>query len=320
MKLKFLLFLYVIGLSNEAFSQCNITVNPSPASICQGQNVLLTVSGAGGAATYTWAPNIGLSATTGISVTASPNITTTYTVISQNCADTISVVVTVHSNPTAVFNSSPNTPCASTPIQFTNSSTPGAGGGTLTYQWNFGDGGTSNATNPTHTFSSATGNGSQNFTVTLIAINQWGCSDTITHSVSVNQIPDASIMDFSDNTPFTNCGSGSFLLPIDNTSTTIGTNTLYQINWGDGSAQYSSATLPLTGTTHTYTTQGYFTLVLTVTGQNLCTAIHSYTIFNGTNPGISITFTLLVSEIPQQFLTIKIIFLAKSIPKKIQLS
>lgn len=53
----------------------NITVNF--ASICRGDAVILTASGA---STYAWSPSAGLSDTVGTSVTASPNITTTYTI------------------------------------------------------------------------------------------------------------------------------------------------------------------------------------------------------------------------------------------------
>ncbi|WP_343635090.1 hypothetical protein [Fluviicola sp.] len=54
-----------------------ISVNPASSSICSGQQVLLTASGANN---YTWSPSTGLSATTGASVTASPTSTITYTV------------------------------------------------------------------------------------------------------------------------------------------------------------------------------------------------------------------------------------------------
>ena len=61
-----------------------ITVNPLPvitgspnAAICSGQSTTLT---AGGGTIYSWAPSMGLSATTGSSVVATPTATTTYTV------------------------------------------------------------------------------------------------------------------------------------------------------------------------------------------------------------------------------------------------
>jgi gliding motility-associated-like protein len=64
-------------------ASATVTVNALPqikasdAGICPGGSAVLTASGA---STYTWAPPVGLSNTTGASVTANPTSTTTYTV------------------------------------------------------------------------------------------------------------------------------------------------------------------------------------------------------------------------------------------------
>ena len=80
-----------------------VVVNPSPAvtvnspAICQGSIATLTASGA---FSYTWTGN--LSSTVGASVTASPTITTTYSVTGQDvngCTTTVSSTVTVNNNP-----------------------------------------------------------------------------------------------------------------------------------------------------------------------------------------------------------------------------
>jgi len=54
-----------------------LAVTPASATICLGTSTTLTASGA---ATYTWSPASGLSATTGSTVTANPRTTTTYTI------------------------------------------------------------------------------------------------------------------------------------------------------------------------------------------------------------------------------------------------
>lgn len=54
--------------------------------------------------------------------------------------------------------------------QFTNTST---GPGPLRFQWSFGDGNSSNAINPVHTY-----NNNGNYTVRLVAISPQGCTDT----------------------------------------------------------------------------------------------------------------------------------------------
>lgn len=63
-------------------------------------------------------------------------------------------------------------------VAFSNTSV----GGT-TYQWTFGDQGTSTAQNPTHTYAA---NGT--YTVKLIVTNAAGCTDTITKTVIIQQL------------------------------------------------------------------------------------------------------------------------------------
>jgi len=69
-----------------------ITVTPLTNTICVGGNINLT---ANGATTYNWAPNTGLSSTTGAVVNANPNTTTTYTVIGSQNSCTSSAVYQV---------------------------------------------------------------------------------------------------------------------------------------------------------------------------------------------------------------------------------
>jgi gliding motility-associated-like protein len=58
-----------------------------------------------------------------------------------------------------------------TTINFTNNTT---GPGTISYQWNFGDGNNSSATSPSHTYTTA-----GTYIVTLIATSSLGCTDTV---------------------------------------------------------------------------------------------------------------------------------------------
>lgn len=106
-----------------------------------------------------------------------------------------------------------------------------------------------------------------------------------TQSIAVGQLPDASIEDYDDD--FTNCGSGIFNMNIYDESTTDLTNALYEIDWGDGSPLLLQASLP-SPTNHSYTTQGYFDLVLTVTGQNGCSSTETYEVYNGSNPAVGL--------------------------------
>ena len=100
---------------------------------------------------------------------------------------------------------------------------------TFTYAWDFGDGKTSTASNPVHTYVSY-GNLTQSFTAKL-TLTKEGCTDTETQTVTVKQVPDATIEDASGNA-FLDC-SDNGLLTIKNASTTFNTNISYKISLGD---------------------------------------------------------------------------------------
>ncbi|MCC6280312.1 MAG: hypothetical protein IT262_06925, partial [Saprospiraceae bacterium] len=75
-----------------------VAVLPTSTNYCSGSTpIVLTASGA---TTYTWSPALGLSATTGTSVNASPSATTTYTVTGDGCTGSATVTVTVLQSPT----------------------------------------------------------------------------------------------------------------------------------------------------------------------------------------------------------------------------
>lgn len=78
----------------------NVVINGTK-TICINDSTTLTATGA---SSYSWSPSTGLSATTGAIVKASPNVTTTYTVIGDNgCIDSTLVTVTVRTRPNLVI-------------------------------------------------------------------------------------------------------------------------------------------------------------------------------------------------------------------------
>ena len=84
----------------------NITLSPtSSGSFCKGSTgISFTASGAGAGGTYTWAPALGLSATTGAAVTATPTVSTVYTITgtqANGCPGTTTASTTVNPLPTA---------------------------------------------------------------------------------------------------------------------------------------------------------------------------------------------------------------------------
>src|SRR5207253_842515 len=106
----------VNGCSN--YKSMTVTINPlpsininSPSPVCKGQSVSLTASGG---STYIWSPSTGLSSSTGSTVSAGPNSTTTYTVIgtdANGCSNTKSVTVTINPLPTITINPTAPTIC-----------------------------------------------------------------------------------------------------------------------------------------------------------------------------------------------------------------
>ncbi|MFN0083227.1 MAG: beta strand repeat-containing protein, partial [Ferruginibacter sp.] len=197
------------------------------------------------------------------------------------------VQVTQNPNPVASFTASPQNQCATVPVSFTNTST-----GANTYLWNFGDpnsgsNNTSTLAAPVHRFIGTTGNGSQNFTVTLTATSSFGCVNTTTRSVTTTQLPSTMLGGtnpsiYNGNNYFTACGTTSAVFNFFNLSTTTGTNNFYEIVWGDGTPNFASATFP-SPLTHTYNV-GSYNLQFIVTSNNGCKDIGYYYVFVGSNP------------------------------------
>lgn len=96
-----------------------------------------------------------------------------------NKSDTYTFSITVFGIPSAGFSFSPNPAQQNKPANFTNFST-----GAISYTWDFGDGQTSNLTNPSHQYN-ATGT----YNTCLIAMNAAGCPDTFCLDVPALILP-----------------------------------------------------------------------------------------------------------------------------------
>ncbi len=148
---------------------------------------------------------------------------------------------TVNFSPKAAFSPLSSVIKTGDTLNFTNNST---GTAPLSYEWNFGDGGTSTQANPSHTYTAA-----GSYTVSLKVTNAYG-SETVTGSV--NFAPRAAF------TPASKVIQLGQAVAFSNTST--GTAPLsYQWDFGDGTSSTQASP------SHTYTAAGSYTVKMTVT-------------------------------------------------------
>jgi gliding motility-associated-like protein len=168
----------------------------------------------------------------------------------NGCQDSAMQTITVHANPVALFTPDNDTVCANTSVQFSNAST-----GATSYQWAFGDAGTSTAINPTHVYTAP-----GIYTVQVIASTAFGCTDTAVATMVIDTVPAA------EYTVTTECLG--FATQFTNAS--IGSIVNWNWNFGDGSPS-GTATSPV----HSYPANGTYNASLTVT--NVFGCINSIT-------------------------------------------
>lgn len=159
------------------------------------------------------------------------------------CTDSILHTVLVDSLPLAAFSSN-NVTIGGTNI-FNDNSIANATN-LLSWQWNFGDGNTSNLQNPQHTYSQA-----DTFNVSLIVVNSNGCEDTLIQNVIVFPLPDP------DFTVAQACmGDSSYF--YDNSSSLGGNIVSWKWYFGDGDSISSQNPV------HKYSNSGSYTVWLIV--------------------------------------------------------
>ena len=156
------------------------------------------------------------------------DVTYTVTMIASNggCSDTTQTQVTVHPLPEPHF-SYDNTPaCSPHSVAFTNESN-----GAVSYLWLFGDG-TPNDTaeNPVHTFYNDT-TYIQYYNVRLVAISEYGCTDTASGIVTIYPNPDVNLEVLPDSL----CSPGTATLTANPGYVS------YEWNFGDSLQQTTSA-------------------------------------------------------------------------------
>ncbi len=243
----------------DLFNLQNINTSfTAPDSVCVNEPANIINTSSSGATNTLWNFGDGTTATTtsGIKTYATPGV---YTIRLQqgysSCADSARKIIKVKPRPTAAFTADKTTFCQ-TPatVNFTNAAT-----GAVSYQWNFGDGSSSTQTSPSHTYTAY-----GNYTVTLVATSINGCTDSIVKSDYI--IIGKPVIHFAS-LPVEGClpYTANFIASISSP------DPVASYLWDFGNGVTSTAASP----SYTYTTQGSYTVTLTITTNSGCTETYT---------------------------------------------
>jgi PKD repeat protein len=185
------------------------------------------------------------------------NIAYTFTDPVTGCLNRDTLLATVHPFPTANFTFNPII-CAGAATTLTNTSTLGS-----TYDWEFGDGGTSAATSPSHTYAAE-----GFYDIEVVVTSAFGCLDSITHQIEVRVPP---VADFT-------LSPDSACAPVLVSFTDLSTGPSLTYSWNYGNGNTSSAAVPVNQTYN----QGVLadtTYTITLQLTNFCgTSTHQETV------------------------------------------
>ncbi|MEO6169264.1 MAG: GEVED domain-containing protein, partial [Chitinophagales bacterium] len=94
--------------------EITVTPNPSSAAICVGSGLVVNLAATGPYTTYTWSPADGLSATSGSTVLANPDVSTSYVVTATDgiCTNADTIMVNIVEPPYLSITASPDAVCA----------------------------------------------------------------------------------------------------------------------------------------------------------------------------------------------------------------
>jgi PKD repeat protein len=180
-------------------------------------------------------------------------------VTDQLCTDTSSQSITIIPGPAADF-AITNT-CVGDATVFTNLTTL-QGPGTMTYQWWFGDGGTSTDVNPVYQYPPV----AADYLVELVAESSNGCTDTIVKPLRISQKANASFT-FS---PAVACINST--IQFTSTSTANAGDSIIAISWNFGDSPQWFSGNPVN---HQYTNAGNYTITLKVKTYSDCDTTYS---------------------------------------------
>lgn len=254
----------------------NTNFTATPASGCENNNTIFFTNTSAGAVSYIWDFGDGTSSTlqNPVHSYSAPGNYTVKLIATNgfNCSEieTKTNYITIHSKPNASLTSAFSSSCDSTDVF----SFSGSGTGVTNWQWNFGDGSVSSQQNPAHVY-----NSTGSFNVTMIATNNFGCSDTVVQNNYIN-IGTSLVPNFSV-TNATGCDSltTNFTPLVQNA-----TSWLWDFGDGSTSTQQNPA--------HFYSATGNYTITLTVTTASGCNGTATYTNAIVVDPTPTASFTV----------------------------
>ncbi len=189
------------------------------------------------------------------------------------CPDTVEHTISVPDPVNMDFVVSDDTVCLGDAITFTQSGTAVLSN----WQWDFGDGNTSTVAEPAHTYAA-----SGTYDVWFTFTDDGGCSDSVTHQVTVSDLPEADFTVDMSNA----CTNSSVLFNA------TGSSDIESWQWDFGDGQTGSGQ----NVTHFYTTWGHFNITLTVTNTMGCVAVMEDSIYLTTPPDADFTYEIALCD------------------------
>ena len=207
---------------------------------------------------------------------------TLITTTNNGCKDTISKSPVVHPNPSVQFSTA--NVCDGTPVTFSDLSSIPATDTLFSWAWNFGDGSAVNS-NQVITGGYLYG-GPATYSVRLLVVSNFGCSDSITKTVVVNPNP---VVKFAASDT---AGCELFCLYfLDSSVISSGSNVSWAWDIGDGSAVNSSQNFDHCYTNSSVYSPAFFTISLTVTSDSGCVSYLSKSNYITVFPNPSASFS-----------------------------
>jgi PKD repeat protein len=194
---------------------------------------------------------------------------------STSATNSKSLTITVTSAPSqlaANVLASPSSGQAPLTVNFTGSATGGVT--PYSYRWTFGDGGSTTSQNPSHTYSSA-----GSYTATLTVTDSTSATNSKSLTITVTSAPSQLTA-----TAYADPTSGLAPLSVNFTGSAAGGAPPYSYNWNFGDGGSSSVQNP----SHTYSTIGNYSAILTVTDNNSANASATVIISVGSVTGANL--------------------------------